>query len=214
MSILSRTKSLENRCEEFLDITNESTQILLRGVETYLSGDTPEFEENLNKIVLLESRGDALRRDIENQLYTETLIPESRGDMLALLENIDNIINQAKQILMEFSVEIPHVPEQFHADYIKLSQHSAKAVDEVVISTRAFLVDPLNVRHSLNKVYFWEHEADRQSESLKRKVFRTPELELSEKFHLRYFALHIELMADKAEDVADRLAIYTIKRSI
>ncbi|PIS28046.1 MAG: DUF47 domain-containing protein [Candidatus Marinimicrobia bacterium CG08_land_8_20_14_0_20_45_22] len=214
MSIFSRTKSLEKQCEEFLDITNKSTQIFLKGVEAYLANEKKEFEESLRKITLLESSGDSLRRDIEDQVYTETLIPESRGDMLALLENIDNIINQAKQILMEFSVEIPRVPEQFHADYIKLSQHSAKAVDEVVISTHSFLVDPLNVRHSLNKVYFWEHEADRQSESLKRKVFRTPELELSEKFHLRYFALHIELMADKAEDVADRLAIYTIKRSI
>jgi len=37
---------------------------------------------------------------------------------------------------------------------------------------------------------------------------------LSQKIHLRYFALHIDNVADRAENVADRLAIYTIKRSI
>jgi hypothetical protein len=87
-------------------------------------------------------------------------------------------------------------------------------VEEVVKSTRTFLNFPMMVEHSLNKVYFWESEADRLSEAVKRKVFRTTELELSRKFHLRYFALHIESLADKAEDVADRLAIYTIKRSL
>jgi uncharacterized protein Yka (UPF0111/DUF47 family) len=31
---------------------------------------------------------------------------------------------------------------------------------------------------------------------------------------MRYFAERISLLADEAEDVADRLDIYTIKRSI
>jgi len=34
------------------------------------------------------------------------------------------------------------------------------------------------------------------------------------KVHMRYFAERISMLADEAEDVADRLDIYTIKRSI
>ena len=34
------------------------------------------------------------------------------------------------------------------------------------------------------------------------------------KIHLRYFCLHVETLSDRAEGVADRLAIYTIKRTI
>ena len=36
----------------------------------------------------------------------------------------------------------------------------------------------------------------------------------SEKVHMRYFAELISLLADQAESVADRLDIYTIKRTI
>jgi len=213
-AMFARAKLLEQKSAEFLNVTLEACRELLTGIGNYLGGKSAQFEQNFQNISVLENRGDALRREIENQLYTETLIPESRGDVLALLENIDGITNQAKQILMELSVEVPVIPEQFKADYLILTEKSIKAVEEVIASTQAFLNEPLLIEHSLNKVYHWEHEADRHSEMLKRQVFRNPELELSHKFHLRYFALHIELLADKAEDVADRLSIYTIKRSI
>ena len=40
------------------------------------------------------------------------------------------------------------------------------------------------------------------------------DVELARKIHLRYFCLHVENISDRAEDVADRLSIYTIKRTI
>ena len=40
------------------------------------------------------------------------------------------------------------------------------------------------------------------------------ELPLSHKAQLRNFVEHIDNLADRSEDVADRLAIYTIKRTV
>ena len=65
-----------------------------------------------------------------------------------------------------------------------------------------------------HKVYFYEKEVDMVSDRIKRQVFRRDDLDLCHKMHLRYFALHIENLSDEAEKVADRLSIYTIKRSI
>ena len=42
----------------------------------------------------------------------------------------------------------------------------------------------------------------------------TDELKLSEKFHLRYFALHIEDLAKAAVKVAEQLSVMAIKRSL
>jgi uncharacterized protein Yka (UPF0111/DUF47 family) len=39
-------------------------------------------------------------------------------------------------------------------------------------------------------------------------------MSLSHKAHLRNFVEHIDNLADRSEDVADRLAIYTIKRTV
>ena len=46
-----------------------------------------------------------------------------------------------------------------------------------------------------------------------RKIFDS-DLELARKWHLRHFVEMIDNIADHSEDVADRLAIYTIKRTV
>ena len=57
----------------------------------------------------------------------------------------------------------------------------------------------------------YEKEADKISLNLKTAIFDSS-LDLSFKIQLREFADRIDGIADLAEDVADRLAIYAIKR--
>ena len=214
MQLFKKTKKLELKMDEFLDTVSESGIIFQEGIKHYLKNNFERFENQNKKIRQLEGHADRLRRAIEQQLYTETLIPESRGDVLALLETTDNVINQAKETLLEFSVEIPTIPEEFHEEILHLTDHVVHAVDDMTKAIRAFFKDPKTVRNYTHKVYHYEGEADRASEQLKRAIFSSEKLTLAEKIHLRYFALHIDTIADRAEDVADRLGIYTIKRSI
>ena len=60
---------------------------------------------------------------------------------------------------------------------------------------------------------FFESEADKISTKLQRGIFAS-DLPLERKIHLRYFVERIDDVANKAEDVADTLQIYTIKRKI
>jgi hypothetical protein len=57
----------------------------------------------------------------------------------------------------------------------------------------------------------YEKEADKISTNLKIALFES-DLELVSKLHLREFVDRIDGVADLAEDVADRLTIYAIKR--
>ncbi len=211
--LFKETKLLEKQMDNFLDIINESVLVFKEGVRRYLKNQLDDFESSLNKVEVLENRADDLRRDIENRLYTETLIPESRGDVLGLLENMDKLVNGSKHVLKEFSIEIPLIPLEYHEGFIELADIAGTGVEEVVQAARRFLSDPLSVKANLHKVYHYEEEADRIAEKIKRKVFRS-DLELAQKNHIRHFIINMDSIADRAEDVADRLAIYTIKRSI
>jgi uncharacterized protein Yka (UPF0111/DUF47 family) len=62
-------------------------------------------------------------------------------------------------------------------------------------------------------VIFYETQADKLSTKLQRAIFES-ELSLERKMHLRYFVERIDDLANSAEDVADTLAIYAIKRRI
>jgi len=71
------------------------------------------------------------------------------------------------------------------------------------------------VSEKIHRVYFYEKETDMLADIIRRKIFKEiPGLRLSEKFHLRYFTLHIENISDTAEKVADLLSIMAIKRIV
>ena len=66
---------------------------------------------------------------------------------------------------------------------------------------------------SILKVTFYEKESDIKFSALARKIFDS-ELPLDKKMHLRYFVEKIDRICDQAEDIADEIQIYAIKRSI
>ncbi len=92
LSLFRGTRELANEIDTFLDKLSQSGLLFKRAVQIYLAdGYGAEFEEKLQSVNRLESEADGLRRSIETQLYTQTLIPESRGDVLGLLENLDSV---------------------------------------------------------------------------------------------------------------------------
>jgi hypothetical protein len=214
MSIIHSKKSrvLEAQIDEFLDMVSRGSLVFRDGIKEYLAGEIGNFEGLIGEISRLENRADDLRHVIENQLYTHSLIPENRGDVLGLLESMDTVINAEKKSLTQFSVEMPAIPGEFAKDYLALADVSVNAAESLVTAVRAFFHDFNMVKNYLHKIYYYEKEADKIGDRLKRKIFAS-ELDLSRKIHLRYFALHIEEISDYAEDVADRLGISTIKRS-
>jgi predicted phosphate transport protein (TIGR00153 family) len=214
MAILFKTtKELEAQIDEYLDSVSQGALVFKQGVKNYLENDKENFSEQIKSIGELENKADDLRRAIENRLYTQTLIPEHRGDVLGILESTDEVIDTMKETLNQFDIECPFIPEELNKVFLDLTDVSIAASENLVQATRAFFRDVNAVKDHLHKVYFYEKEADRIGNNLKRKVFQL-DLDLSLKFHLRYFALHIQNVSDHAEGVADRLSIYTIKRTI
>jgi predicted phosphate transport protein (TIGR00153 family) len=207
------TKQLESQIEEFLNAVSEGAIVFEQGIKNYLEEDNENFSANLEKIKTLEHKADDLRRTVENLLYTHTLIPEHRGDVLGLLENTDDVIDTIKETLDQFDVERPNIPESLNKNFLDLTSTSRNATEELIKANRAFFIQAWAVKEHLHKILFYERESDRLGTDLMKKIFDM-DIELSKKIHLRDFVKHIENVSDRAEEVADRLAIYSIKRKI
>ncbi len=89
-----------------------------------------------------------------------------------------------------------------------------ETVEAIVRSTRAFFVNVFSVSNHIHKVSYWETQSDKISSRLQRNIFTCNELRLSQKLQLRDLVRHVDKIADRAEDVADKLSIYVIKRSL
>jgi hypothetical protein len=201
--------------EQFLSLIDQGSLIFKDGVKNYLLGNHENFGDNLKTLSNLSAEADLKKREIENILYTQSLMPQLRGDILKLLEELNNIIDLAKTNLYEFDVEIPFIPSELNQDLIKLTELSVLAIDSLIPAARDYFINPDSVKEKLHRVYLYEKETDKLASSIKRRVFQTiPQLKLSEKIHLRYFTLHIEILSDVAENAADLLSIMALKQAI
>jgi predicted phosphate transport protein (TIGR00153 family) len=212
--ILKQKLEIGKRIDDFLDNVSESGLFFKLGVDSFLKGNVESFEKKLEDITHTENQGDSLRRSLEEQIYVQTLIPESRGDVLELLENMDYLLDRFKGALWRFEIEYPVVPAELCNDFKELVACVVEAVEAMVRSARAFFKDIAAVADHMHKVSYWEKQSDKISTRLQRTIFRKEDLRLSHKLQLRDFVIHIDQIADQAEDVADKLSIYVIKRSL
>ena len=212
--ILKRKLEIGNKIDDFLDNVSESGLLFKLGVDSYLKDNVESFEKKLEDITHTENQGDSLRRSLEEQLYVQTLIPESIGDVLELLENMDTLLDCFKGAMWRFEIEYPTIPPEMHNDFKELVSCVVDSVEAMVRSARAFFKDIAAVSDHMHKVSYWEKQSDKVSTRLQRNIFRLNELQLSHKLQLRDFVIHVDQIADQAEDVADKLSIYVIKRSL
>jgi len=213
-SILKKKMGIEKQVDDFLNQISEAGLLFKTGVDIYLKGKKDAFLKKADEIAEVEHRGDSLRRSIEEQLYLKTLIPESRGDVLDLLENMDALLDRFKGAIWRFEIERIEIDPKFHDDFKELVNFVVEASEAIVRSARAFFKNTKAVADHMHKVSFWETEADKVSTRLQRKIFRQEDMRLSHRMQLREFVRHVDKIADRAEDVADKLNIFVIKRSL
>jgi predicted phosphate transport protein (TIGR00153 family) len=214
VSIFKNRTGIEKEIDNFLDLASESGLIFIQGMNAYLLNEIDKFSEHLVHNVETEKEADTLRRSIEDLLYRKTLIPESRGDVLELIEHMDALLGQFKGVMFRIEIERPTINAEFHDELKALNNCAVQSVEAMTLSLRAYFKDISQVADHMHKVSFWETESDRASTRLQKAIFGSDSLQLSQQMQLRDLVKHIDTIADKAEDMADSLAIYVIKRSL
>lgn len=213
-SLFAQTKALENKIDMFHDKLLDAAMTFKKAVAIYLEQQrSDEFKKASKQIKQIEHDADNLRREIENNLYSQNLIPDLRADVLHLVENLDKVINKFDEVVYKFYAEQPEVASGYHSRIRELCSLSADCAENMAKASRAFFRDLSVVRDYSQKVYFIEHESDLTSRKLTEAIFDS-EMPLANKLQLNGFVTDIADIADTAEDFIDELLIFTIKRDI
>ncbi len=217
LALFGQTKALEAQIDEFLDTLSQGGMLFEEVIKHYSThGVDQVFEDRQKQIASIESNGDRLVRNINRAIHTEMLIPESRADVLSLLQDLDYILDIFEHTCFAVDVERPDltgIADEYIGSFHELAHLVVQSVEVLIAATRAFFRDVNAVRDHLHKVNFYEAEADKLAMHLKREIFRS-DMPLERKLHMRDFIDRVDKIADEAEDAADWLAIYTIKRSL
>ena len=112
-------KELMQSINLFLDNILKINNLFKTLLQKYFENQFNDVQKVTDQISDLESECDALRRDVERKIYSETLIPEIRGDVLGMLENLDKIPGQIQGNAHSFNTEKPKVDTELNKNFFK-----------------------------------------------------------------------------------------------
>lgn len=201
--------------DTYMEHLDECTLVFKNGVKHFLDGSSAEFQDNLNTITKLRDTTTELRRNIENEFYSLAMLRDNRVDIMQLLERLDKIADLLFKNLWQYDIEVPFFPAELTVNFLKLIEISSLAVEGSIEASKIYFRNPSHITEKIHRIYYFEKEVMKQAQGIKRQVFHEMDnMKLSQKFHLRYFTLHIEELAEEAVRVADLLSIMMIKQNI
>jgi len=212
MGLFGAQHEIEKKLAEYLDETEAIALELQKAIECYLKQDGDGFASCFERINLMEHRLDTLRRDIEEEIYGRRLLPDTRGDILGLLESMDKIPNRIQALTREMILQKVRVPEGLYPGLIRLADRDVKIVGVLARTARAFLDQPDKVKEGAKELSDHEHEGDLIERGAVALIFDDDRLELAHKLQLRRLVDDLGSICDIAEDVGDRLVIAALKR--
>lgn len=214
-TIFKRSEEVNMKIEKFLDTISNSLSLFEKGIEHYLNEDEDAFQNSLKRICALEHEADSLEIEIKVNLYTYMLLPDTRADVLYLIQSLDNIIDATEEITKDFSIQNPKFPEVLHKEILELTGNTINTAEELILAARAFFNEMHLTASHISKVRFYEHETDILQDKIGAEIFKDNIVNgLAEKLQLENFVGKIAHISDEAESIGDKLTIFTIKREI
>ncbi len=174
--------------------------------------DDPDNEGRVDLVHQAESKADDLRRQIEFELYERALIPESRGDVLGLLETMDYIPSAFQSLCEQVYLQRIVFPEAFRDRYLRLIDVNLKGYRLVRDAMLAMFYGQ-DIRELSSQIDSTESESDRIERSLIRDVFAM-DGDKADKILLKEIVVNTGNISDNSESVKDRLVLAVVKRKI
>lgn len=215
---MRKQRYIQGLIGEYMDTWRACVDTFHAAWEHYLAdGISERFKHLADNTHKEESRADDLRRRIELELYAKALLPESRGDLLGILETVDRLLSNVEWTLLEVQLEQLVLLDEFKETFRELGvavHGCCVGVDEAI---RALLLnggDAEQVLQLVKRIDQLESEADHLERTAIRSIFAHGALTKGDKLQLKQVVRNLAAAADQGEAVGNRLMIASVKRRV
>ena len=209
-----REREVRALIQQYFETVDAAMAAFERAMGCYLEeGNCDTFRESDKQIHTAESRADDLRLDIEKMLYSRALLPESRGDILGLLENFDKMPNLMETISFMCETQSIPIPPSFRPAFKKLLEINLEAYKLVREAVNRLFSRPDTVTAAVEPVDKKESESDKLERSLIKQVFAS-DMDKADMMLLNELIRKTSDLSDSAENVARRMEIIALKKRI
>jgi len=204
---------VEEKIQRLLRYLEDMSHIYKETYESFLDGRLDELIQGNEELSKIEKELDDLGYQIQMSLLRESLMPDSRDDLLWFLTKLDKVPSSFKHSLCDIVLEKPEIPKDFHFSIKNLLIHTHDAVQALASGTDALFSDLRAVRQHVEEVGRQESMVDKIEYKLLQSVFENEKYELVKKYQLKSILKQLGSITNLAEDVADTVLILSTKYS-
>ena len=214
MLFVSKQKKVEEQLMEYRAKVGSCLEGFIQAFKRYCeTADREQLAEDHQVVHKAESEADDIRREIEVMMYSKALFPESRGDIMGLLESVDKVPNQAEEVVRMMLSQRIVIPKVLRSKVLRLTDICFRCGEAMLDGTGKLFTDFTSATAAIGKVDELESEADQLETALIEVIFDS-EMDGYEKILLRDLVENIATITDRAENAGDRIRIIVAKRNV
>lgn len=160
-----------------------------------------------------ESHGDDIRDEINDLMYGKALLPESREDIMRLIESVDKILGHFETILHIIKEQQISIPDFIIPKIDELFTSSLESCDLMLEQVEALFSTQQRIRELVSRIDLLESRCDHIERNLIRAVFAS-DLDLAQKIQTKEIILQIGDISDQVDRVSKRVNIIRMKRIV
>jgi predicted phosphate transport protein (TIGR00153 family) len=212
--LFKKERQLENLIYQYLENLTRTQEHFVKAMETCLGeGICGEFGFLIDQTHKFESKADEIKDEVNVLMYSRALIPESREDIMSLLEQVDCIPRIFELILHLIYSQKLKLPEFMKLDVKDLIRISVESCELMIKQIDLMLKNRPGIRALLATIDHNESHCDHIERSLMTKLFDSG-LEKVDKLQLKELVIALGEISDQADRVSKRVNIMTLKRRV
>lgn len=209
-----RQLKIESLIHSYLSNLKMSQQSFDEALNTCLEdGVCDHFDFLTEQTHKFESKADDIREEINTLMYGKALIPESRGDIMGLLEAIDQIPRLFEVILYMIKTQRLVIPDFVSLDVKELTEVSLESCDLMIKQIEALFKKTAGMEALVSTIDHNESHCDHIERRIITKIFDS-DLDPFEKLQLKEMIVHMGDISDQADRVSKQVNILSMKRRV
>lgn len=205
---------IESLIYDYLDNLKMSVQHFSEALNACLKdGVSSDFDFLTKQTHKFESKADDIREEIKALMYGKALIPESRGDIMGLLESMDQIPRILELILHMIETQKLAIPDFIVLDIKELIKISLDSCDLLLKQVSSLFKKNEDLGNLVTTVDHNESHCDHIERRIITKVFDS-DIDPFQKLQLKDLIIHMGEISDQADRVSKRINIISMKRRV
>jgi len=213
--LFKKQKVLEHLLNEYFHSVEMAQENFLHAMDHYFQTGQccPDFEFLAGETHKAESKSDDIQEQIILLLFEKALIPEFRGDVLNLLEAVDDVPDQFDRILHGILSQKIVLKDAIMADLKDLVSVSMDVCSLMLEGVRDLFRREKEATQLLKKADQMESRGDRIERRIITRIFES-DWDPLQKILLRDLTSLLGDIADQAVHVCRQVNLITIKRQV